>query len=263
MALGRNHVLVIVAVAGIMALALAVAGLFSGKQGAGYVRINVSEESAVWLEFDGAALRAAASAEGLKTAEPVPLRALNFQNVAVRRIHAADSRRPASRRHQRRQGELHAGDEQRLGPTGNLPDGRAEGRLAMRRRRLVEDRRPRGLGAGHPVAQPGEACAGRHGRALAWKTGNRGPARGRRPSDERRAQGWKARAGAGERDRRRRQRGGRAKRPADRFRLQLTRPLLLRRSGERRVHSRRDARRRPVRVRRERPGEGRHAVAGR
>ncbi len=79
MALGRNHVLVIVAVAGIMALALAVAGLFSGKQGAGYVRINVSEESAVWLEFDGAALRAAASAEGLKTAEPVPLRALNFQ----------------------------------------------------------------------------------------------------------------------------------------------------------------------------------------
>ena len=34
MALGRNHVLVIVAIAGIMALTLAGAGLFSGRQNA-------------------------------------------------------------------------------------------------------------------------------------------------------------------------------------------------------------------------------------
>ncbi len=180
MALGRNHVLVIVAIAGIMALTLTGAGLFSGRQRPGYVRINVSEKSAVWLEFNGAALRAAASVEGLKTAEPVPLRALGFQTVAVRGIRAADSRRPASRRHQRRQGELHADEEQCLGPVGNLPDGRAEGRLAMRRWRLVEDRQSRGRGAGHPVAQPGEACAGRHGRAR--RTGNWASGSGSRPA---------------------------------------------------------------------------------
>ena len=45
MALGRNHVLVIVAIAGIMALTLAGAGLFSGKPEPGYVRINVLDKS--------------------------------------------------------------------------------------------------------------------------------------------------------------------------------------------------------------------------
>ncbi|MGO8702965.1 MAG: hypothetical protein ACLQVA_04030 [Candidatus Brocadiia bacterium] len=79
MALGRNHVLVIVAIAGIMALTLAGAGLFSGRQTPGFVRINVSDKSAVWLEFNGASLRAAASVEELKTAEPVPLHARGFQ----------------------------------------------------------------------------------------------------------------------------------------------------------------------------------------
>jgi len=84
MALGKNHVLVIVAIAGIMALTLAGAGLFSGKQGPGYLRINVSDKSAAYLEFEGAALRAAASMEGLKTAEPLPLRALNFRAAQSR-----------------------------------------------------------------------------------------------------------------------------------------------------------------------------------
>jgi hypothetical protein len=79
MALGRNHALVIVAILGIIALTLAGLGLFSGKQAPGYVRINVSDKSTVYLEFEGAALRAAASVEGLKTAEPVALRAVGFQ----------------------------------------------------------------------------------------------------------------------------------------------------------------------------------------
>ena len=79
MALGRNHALVIFAIVGIMALTLIGAGVLGGKQGPGYVRINVSDKSAVYLEFEGAELHAAASVEGLKTAEPVPLRALNNQ----------------------------------------------------------------------------------------------------------------------------------------------------------------------------------------
>ncbi|MGD0999592.1 MAG: hypothetical protein ABSA67_02730 [Candidatus Brocadiia bacterium] len=79
MALGRNYVLAIVAVAGILALALIGAGVLDVTQKTGYVRINVSDKSAVWLEFKGAELRAAASAEGLKTAEPVALRVLANQ----------------------------------------------------------------------------------------------------------------------------------------------------------------------------------------
>ncbi|MGO8702849.1 MAG: hypothetical protein ACLQVA_03440 [Candidatus Brocadiia bacterium] len=79
MALGRNHVLAIVAIAGILALALIGAGVLDVTQKTGYVRINVSDKSAIWLEFKGTELRAAASAEGLKTAEPVALRALGNQ----------------------------------------------------------------------------------------------------------------------------------------------------------------------------------------
>ena len=79
MALGRSHVLVIVAIVGIMALTLVGAGVLSGPLKPGYVRINVSDKSAVCLEFKGAELRAAASAEGLKTAEPVRLVGLNSQ----------------------------------------------------------------------------------------------------------------------------------------------------------------------------------------
>ena len=82
MALGKSHVLVIVAIAGIMALTLAGAGVLSGSRKPGYVRINVSEKSAVYLEFEGAGLRAATSAEGLKTAAPVPLPAVS--NLAPR-----------------------------------------------------------------------------------------------------------------------------------------------------------------------------------
>jgi hypothetical protein len=79
MALGRNHVLAIVAIVGILALALIGAGVLDVTQKAGYVRINVSDQSAIWLEFKGAELRAAASAEGLKTVDPVALRALGNQ----------------------------------------------------------------------------------------------------------------------------------------------------------------------------------------
>ncbi len=79
MALGRNHVLVIVAIAGIMALTLAGAGLFSGKPGARLCPDQRLRQERRLAGIQGASLRAAASAEGLKTAEPVPLRALNFQ----------------------------------------------------------------------------------------------------------------------------------------------------------------------------------------
>jgi hypothetical protein len=72
-------VLVIVAIAGIMALTLIGAGVLDVKQKPGYVRINVSDKSAIYMEFKGAELRAAASVEGLKTAEPVALRALGNQ----------------------------------------------------------------------------------------------------------------------------------------------------------------------------------------
>jgi len=56
MALERNHALVIVAVAGIMALMLVGAGVLSESLKPGYVRINVSGKSAVCLEFKGAEL---------------------------------------------------------------------------------------------------------------------------------------------------------------------------------------------------------------
>ena len=79
MALQRNHVLVIVAIAGIVALTLVGACMVGGNQGPAYVRINVSDKSAVDLEFERGTLRAATSAEGLQTAEPIPMRAVNFQ----------------------------------------------------------------------------------------------------------------------------------------------------------------------------------------
>jgi hypothetical protein len=84
MALGRNHVLVIVAIVGIVALTLIGACMVNGTRGPAYVRINVSDKSAVYLEFERATLRAATSAGGLQTAEPVPLRAVNFQTPQSR-----------------------------------------------------------------------------------------------------------------------------------------------------------------------------------
>ncbi len=77
MALKKSYVLVILAIMGIMALTLIGAGVLNGSAKPGYVRINISDKSAVYLEFEGGGLRAATSAEGLQTAKPVPLRGVN------------------------------------------------------------------------------------------------------------------------------------------------------------------------------------------
>ena len=79
MALRRNHVLVIVAVVGITALVLIGAGVLNVTLKTGYARINLSDQSVVYLEFKAAELRAATSVEGLKTAKPVALRAPSNQ----------------------------------------------------------------------------------------------------------------------------------------------------------------------------------------
>jgi hypothetical protein len=79
MALGRNQVLVIVAIVGIAALTLIGSGVFNAPLKTGYVRINVSDKTAVYLEFKNSELRAATSVEGLKTAEPIALRELGSQ----------------------------------------------------------------------------------------------------------------------------------------------------------------------------------------
>lgn len=84
MALARNHILVILAIAGIVALTLIGACMVNGTRGPAYVRINVSDRSAVYLEFERATLRAATSVEGLQTAEPVPLRGVNYQTPQSR-----------------------------------------------------------------------------------------------------------------------------------------------------------------------------------
>jgi hypothetical protein len=81
MALGRNYVLAGVAIAGIIVLILIGVGMRSVTLKTGYARINISDKSAVYLEFKGTELRAATSVEGLKTAEPVALGARSEQVV--------------------------------------------------------------------------------------------------------------------------------------------------------------------------------------
>ena len=79
MALRRNQVLAIVAIAGILALTLIAAGVFTATRNAVYLlRVNLSEKSAIYLQFKGAQLRAAGSLEGLKSAEPVALDTTGF-----------------------------------------------------------------------------------------------------------------------------------------------------------------------------------------
>jgi len=79
MALGRNHVLGVVAIVGVASYALIGASVFemphfSMSHKPGYVRVNVSDKSAVYLEFKTSEMRVAGSAEGLKTAKPLPLK---------------------------------------------------------------------------------------------------------------------------------------------------------------------------------------------
>jgi hypothetical protein len=76
MPLKRNHVLVLIAIAGIIALTLIGAGVLAGAPKAGYVRISVSDKSTAFLQLDSAGLRAAMSIGGLRTAEPAKAPAL-------------------------------------------------------------------------------------------------------------------------------------------------------------------------------------------
>ena len=80
MRVGRRRYILIIAIAGGAALALVGAIMLTalqspasvpGPKGPAYVRVNVSDKTSVYLEFQGSALRAAASIEALKTAEPV------------------------------------------------------------------------------------------------------------------------------------------------------------------------------------------------
>ena len=205
MALGRNHVLAIVAIAGILALALIGAGVLDVTQKTGYVRINVSDKSAIWLEFKGTELRAAASAEGLKTAEPVALRALGNQ--------ASESPEftlpiPADQLPEgiwavkgsfRRFGNMVLGqlgicrtDEQKVVWQCDVRVTSSTGDTAV---------------AAGTMQLPGleKTRADCQRQALEREVGRRSAAHGGHQPGERRAQVWKARAGAGQRDGRLRQ----------------------------------------------------------
>ncbi len=94
----------IVAAAGVAALMGLGSGLADAQQAA-FARIAVSEKSAVYVRIQSGELRAAMSAEGLQTAEPLRMSAGLHPRNRFPRIHAARSGRSAPRRHCADQGK--------------------------------------------------------------------------------------------------------------------------------------------------------------